>query len=147
MRSALPPPAPLRRAQPDLPWAAVLPRPVSAGLPTCWLPPFGDWLGQPKNSRRERRSIASTTAALARARSAWLRAGYSARPLRGLPQPSAAAWVAGVAASAAAAITWARRSVIVARLAPATTPAKRAGTNFTERFDICIPGNATLHDA
>ena len=31
----------------------------------------------------ERRSIASTTAAPARARSAWLRAGYSARPVRG----------------------------------------------------------------
>ncbi len=28
---------------------------------------------------------------------------------------------------------------MVARLAPATTPARRAGTNFTERFDILYP--------
>ena len=32
---------------------------------------------------------------------------------------------------------------MVARLAPATTPANRAGTNFTERFDMHIPGNST----
>ena len=36
---------------------------------------------------------------------------------------------------------------MVAKLAPATTPANNAGTNFTERFDIHIPGNATLRDS
>ena len=31
---------------------------------------------------------------------------------------------------------------MAARLAPATTPANSAGTNFTERFDMHNPGNA-----
>ncbi len=47
-----------------------------------------------------------------------------------------------VAASAAVS-TCARRSVMAARLAPATTPANRAGTNFTERFDILYPRQRT----
>ena len=36
---------------------------------------------------------------------------------------------------------------MVARLAPATTPASRAGANFTERFDMHNPGDATQHDS
>ena len=36
---------------------------------------------------------------------------------------------------------------MVARLAPATTPASRAGTNFTERFDMHNPGNATQRNS
>jgi hypothetical protein len=51
-----------------------------------------------------------------------------------------------MAASADVVSTWARRSVVVARLPPATTPANKAGRNFTERIDIRIPGtqrNAT----
>ena len=36
---------------------------------------------------------------------------------------------------------------MVARLAPATTLAKRAGTNFAERFDMHIPGDATQRDS
>ena len=84
MRSALPSPRPLRRrAQPDLPRAAALPRPAAAGLRAGWRRRPGDRLDWLKRAWWERRSIASTTAAPARARSAWLRAGYSARPVRG----------------------------------------------------------------
>ena len=36
---------------------------------------------------------------------------------------------------------------MVARLTPATTPATRAGANFTERFDIHNPGDATQRDS
>jgi hypothetical protein len=36
---------------------------------------------------------------------------------------------------------------MAARFAPATTPAMRAGANFTERFDIHNPGDATQRDS
>src|SRR3954447_13966379 len=85
-------PPPQRSAQPDLPQSAELAelaRPVAAGQQVGWRQQAGDRLDWLKHARRERHSIASTTAAPARARSAW-RAGYSAPPASRLPQLVAA---------------------------------------------------------
>ena len=78
MRSALPAPRPQPWAQSDLPRAAALPRPAVAGLPVgSRLRPETGWVARDLVVGASFHRI--TTAAPARARSAWLRAGYSAR--------------------------------------------------------------------
>src|SRR6185437_15732367 len=106
--SALPAPALRRQGQSDLLRAAALPRLAPAAGPPAErrLPPFAEGLNCSKRLRRERRSIAPTTAARARARSAWFRADYSGRPVRGLPRSFAARpWRADSARCGPAGIT------------------------------------------
>ena len=77
-------------------------------------------------SWREHRSIASTTAAPAPARSAWPRAGCSVRPLRRLPQPFDRLWRARREVAAGRPIRRARRrSTCVCWIVAAATPAPR----------------------